>query len=66
MYASEYKLPIDLVKGYLLTKEDYLVRRDGKVTANLIQPAVDALYANKYIAQEYDVSKFIDLSYLPK
>jgi sulfonate transport system substrate-binding protein len=66
MYASEYKLPIDLVKGYLLTKQDYLVRRDGKVTANLIQPAVDALYANKYIAQEYDVSKFIDLSYLPK
>ena len=66
IYANEYKLPVDVVNGYLLTKQDYLVRRDGTVSANLIQPAIDALYANKFIAQEYDVSKYIDLSYLPK
>jgi ABC-type nitrate/sulfonate/bicarbonate transport system substrate-binding protein len=66
IYASEYKLPLAVVNGYLLTKKDYLVRRDGKVSAKLIQPALDALYANKFIAQDYDVSKYIDLSYLPK
>jgi len=66
IYASEYKLPVAVVSGYLLTKKDYLVRRDGKVSATLIQPALDALYANKFIAQNYDVSKYIDLSYLPK
>jgi len=66
IYASEYKLPLAVVNGYLLTKKDYLVRRDGKVSASLIQPALDALYANKFIAQNYDVSKYIDLSYLPK
>jgi sulfonate transport system substrate-binding protein len=66
IYASEYKLPLPVVDGYLLTKKDYLVRRDGKVSAKLIQPALDAMAANKFIAQNYDVSKYIDMSYLPK
>jgi ABC-type nitrate/sulfonate/bicarbonate transport system substrate-binding protein len=66
IYADEYKLPLAVVDGYLLTKKDYLVRRDGKVSAQRIQPVIDALAANKFIAQGYDVSKYIDLSYLPK
>ena len=35
---------------YLLTKKDYLVRRDGKLSAKSIQPIVDALAANGFIA----------------
>ncbi|MGD9925744.1 MAG: ABC transporter substrate-binding protein [Pseudorhodoplanes sp.] len=66
IYATQYKLPLEVVDGYLLTKEDYLVRRDGKVSAKLIQPALDALYANKFIDQNFDVNKYIDASYLPK
>jgi ABC-type nitrate/sulfonate/bicarbonate transport system substrate-binding protein len=66
LYADEYKLPLPVVDGYLLTKGDYLVRRDGKVSAKLIQPVLDALAANKFLAQDYDVSKYVDLSYLPK
>jgi sulfonate transport system substrate-binding protein len=66
IYAIEYHLPLPVVDGYLFTKKDYLVRRDGKVSAKLIQPALDALYASKFISQKYDVSKYIDMSYLPK
>ena len=66
IYASEYKLPLPIVNGYLLTKNDYLVRRDGKVSAKLIQPVLDTMAANKFIAQDYDISKYIDMSYLPK
>lgn len=66
LYASEYKLPLPVVSGYLLTKKDYLVRRDGRVSAKLIQPALDTMAANKFIAQDYDISKYIDMSYLPK
>lgn len=66
LYADEYKLPPLVVDGYLLTKADYLVRRDGKVSPKLIQPVLDALAANKFLAQDYDVSKYVDLSYLPK
>lgn len=66
IYAEAYKLPLAVVDGYLLTKKDYLVRRDGKVSAQAIQPVLDALAANKFIGEDYDVSKYIDLSYLPK
>ena len=30
IYAEEWKLPLPVVDSYLLTKKDYLVRRDGK------------------------------------
>jgi sulfonate transport system substrate-binding protein len=66
IYAEQWKLPVPVVDGYLLTKKDYLVRRDGKVSAKAIQPVVDALAANHFIGKTFDVSKYIDLSYLPK
>ena len=66
IYAEQWKLPVPVADGYLLTKKDYLVRRDGRVSAKAIQPVVDALAANGFIAQSYDVAKYIDLSYLPK
>jgi sulfonate transport system substrate-binding protein len=66
IYAEQWKLPLAVVDGYLLTKKDYLVRRDGKVSAQAIQPVVNALAANGFIAQPFDVAKYIDLSYLPK
>jgi hypothetical protein len=65
IYAEQWKLPVPVVDSYLLTKKDYLVRRDGKLSAQSIQPVVDALAANGFIAP-FDVSKNIDLSYLPK
>jgi ABC-type nitrate/sulfonate/bicarbonate transport system substrate-binding protein len=65
IYAEEWKLPQPVVDGYLLTKKDYLVRRNGRVDAKSIQPVVDSLAANGFI-QKFDVAKYLDLSYLPK
>jgi ABC-type nitrate/sulfonate/bicarbonate transport system substrate-binding protein len=65
IYAEEWKLPPPVVDSYLLTKKDYLVRRDGRVDAKHIQPVVDSLAANGFI-QKFDVAKYLDLSYLPK
>ena len=65
IYAEQWKLPLEVADSYLLTKKDYLVRRDGRVAAKSIQPVVDALAANGFIAA-FDVSKHIDFSYLPR
>jgi ABC-type nitrate/sulfonate/bicarbonate transport system substrate-binding protein len=65
IYADEWKLPQPIVDSYLLTKKDYLVRRDGRVDAKHIQPVVDSLAVNGFI-QKFDVAKYLDLSYLPK
>jgi NitT/TauT family transport system substrate-binding protein len=65
IYAEQWKLPVPVVDSYLLTKKDYLVRRDGKLSAKYIQPVVDALAANGFISG-FDVSKYVDLSYLPR
>ena len=65
IYAEQWKLPVPVVDSYLLTKKDYLVRRDGKVAAKDIQRVVDALAGNGFIAP-FDVSKVLDLSYLPR
>jgi ABC-type nitrate/sulfonate/bicarbonate transport system substrate-binding protein len=66
IYAEQWKLPPAVADSYLLTKKDYLVRRDGRLSAKHIQPIVDALAANGFIGQRFDVEKHIDLSYLPK
>ena len=66
IYAEQWKLPPAVADSYLLTRKDYLVRRDGRLDAKHIQPIVDALAANGFISQRFDVSKHIDLSYLPK
>jgi ABC-type nitrate/sulfonate/bicarbonate transport system substrate-binding protein len=66
IYAEEWKLPLPVVDSYLLSKKDYLVRRDGKLSAKYIQPIVNVLAENGFIGQAYDVEKYIDLSYLPK
>ena len=55
-----------VVDSYLLTKADYLVRRDGRLSAKNIQPIVDALASNGFLGQTFDVAKYMDLSYLPK
>ncbi len=65
IYAEQWKLPVPVVDSYLLTKKDYLVRRDGTVTVSGIQPVVDALSANGFIGK-FDVSKHLDLSYLKR
>jgi NitT/TauT family transport system substrate-binding protein len=65
IYSEQWKLPLPVVDSYLLTKKDYLVRRDGKVSAKNIQSVVDALATNGFIAP-VDVSKYLDLSYLPR
>jgi sulfonate transport system substrate-binding protein len=66
IFAEAWKLPVPVVDSYLLTRRDYLVRRDGTVSAKHIQPIIDALAENGFIAQRFDVSRHIDLSYLPK
>ncbi len=52
IYAEQWKLPLAVVDSYLLTKKDYLVRRDGRVSAKNIQPIVDALAVNGFIAPD--------------
>jgi sulfonate transport system substrate-binding protein len=64
IYSEQWKLPLPVVDSYLLTKKDYLVRRDGKLSAKAIQPIVDALSAAGFISP-FDASKNLDLSYLP-
>ena len=66
LFAEQWKLPVPVVDSYMLTKKDYLVRRDGTVSAKAIQPVIDALVANGFVAKGYDVAKYIDLSYLRK
>lgn len=66
IYAEEWKLPVPVVDSYLLTKKDYLVRRDGKLSAQHVQPIIRSLAENGFIEQSYDAGKYIDLSYLPK
>ena len=65
IYSEQWKLPLPVVDSYLLTKKDYLVRRDGKLAAKSIQPIADALAGNGFIAP-LDVAKYLDLSYLPR
>jgi ABC-type nitrate/sulfonate/bicarbonate transport system substrate-binding protein len=65
IYSEEWKIPLAVVDSYLLTKKDYLVRRDGRLDAKNIQPVIDALAANKYITT-FDVTKYMNLSFLPK
>ena len=65
IYSEEWKIPLAVVDSYLLTKKDYLVRRDGRLDAKNIQPVVDALAANKYITV-FDVTRYMNLSLLPK
>lgn len=65
IYSEEWKLPLAVVDSYLLTKKDYLVRRNGRVDVKNIQPVVDTLAANGYI-QPFDVSKYVNLTLLPK
>jgi len=66
IYAEQWKLPPAVADSYLLTKKDYLVRRDGRLSAKHIQPIVDALASNGFIGQGFDVEKHIDLSLLPR
>jgi ABC-type nitrate/sulfonate/bicarbonate transport system substrate-binding protein len=66
IYAEQWKLPPAVVDSYLLTKKDYLTRRDGRLSAKNIQPIADALASNGFIGQTFDVAKYIDLSYLPR
>ena len=66
LYADQWKLPVPVVDSYLLSKKDYLVRRDGKLAAPAIQRIVDALATNGFIGERFDVAKYLDLSYLPQ
>jgi ABC-type nitrate/sulfonate/bicarbonate transport system substrate-binding protein len=66
IYAEQWKLPVPVVASYLLSRKDYLVRRDGRLSAKNVQPIVDALASNGFIGQSFDVAKYIDLSFLPK
>jgi sulfonate transport system substrate-binding protein len=65
IYAEEWKLPVPVVDSYLLTRKDYMVRRDGRLDPKNIQKVVDTLAGNGFITA-FDVAKYTNLSYLPK
>jgi sulfonate transport system substrate-binding protein len=65
LYAETWKLPVPVVDGYLLTRKDYQVRRDGKVEPRDIQIVLDELARHGFIAEPLQVAKFVDPSFLP-
>lgn len=65
IYSEQWKLPLEIVDSYLLTKSDYLVRRDGSLSIDRIQPIISTLAEAGFISN-LDLSKHFDISLLPK
>ncbi len=65
IYAEEWKLPVPVVDSYLLTKKDYLCGATAGCRQQDHPADRRCLAANGFITK-FDVSKYLDLSYLPK
>jgi sulfonate transport system substrate-binding protein len=64
--TSEFtKSPREVLASYFMTPSDYYRDPDGCVSPQLIQGPVDAMHREGFIDRALDVSKFVDLSYLP-
>ena len=66
IYAEEWKLPVPVVDSYLLTKKDYLVRRDGRCRRQEHPAGRRQRSRRTASSASFDVAKYLDLSYLPK
>ena len=63
---SDYtKSPKEVLALYVMTNGDYYRDPNGCVSAKLIQPPIDAMHREGIIDKPLDVSKYVDMSYLP-
>lgn len=64
--ADFTKSPKEVLDSYFATDRDYYRDSSGCVAAATIQKPIDAMLEEKLIDQAVDVSKYLDLSYLPR
>jgi sulfonate transport system substrate-binding protein len=63
--AAFTKSPADVLDTYFLTPRDYYRDRNGCVSVNNLQPAIDAMAKEGFLASPVDMGKYIDTSFLP-
>jgi len=63
--AGITKSPTAVVDSYFLTKADYYRDPNACVSAQLLQPLVDAMAADGLLAAPLDMAKYVDTSFLP-
>ena len=63
--ADFTKSPKDVLNSYFMTPRDYYRDPDACVSAKLVQVPIDAMQREGFIDRPLDVSKHLDMSYLP-
>ena len=60
------KSPKEVLNSYFATDRDYYRDPSGCVAAQTIQKPLDAMFEEKLIGRQIDVSKYLNVSLLPK
>jgi NitT/TauT family transport system substrate-binding protein len=60
------KSPQDVLNSYFATGRDYYRDPNACVSSQTVQKPLDAMFEEKLIDRRIDVSKYLDLSFLPK
>jgi ABC-type nitrate/sulfonate/bicarbonate transport system substrate-binding protein len=63
--ADFTKSPKEVLASYFMTSRDYYRDPDACVSAKLIQGPVDAMHREGFIDRAVDLSKYVDMSFLP-
>jgi NitT/TauT family transport system substrate-binding protein len=63
--AKFTKSPEDVLNTYFLTPRDYYRDRNGCIGPQNVQPSIDAMVKEGFLAAPVDMAKYIDASMLP-
>lgn len=63
--ADFTKSPAEVLDSYFMTERDYFRDKNACVKAELIKSPVDAMHAEGLLKAPVDMSKHVDMSYLP-
>ena len=63
--AAFTKSPAAVLDTYFLTPSDYYRDRNGCISAQNVQPAIDAMAKEGFLPSPVDMGKYIDTSFLP-
>jgi sulfonate transport system substrate-binding protein len=63
--AAFTKSPANILGTYFLTDKDYYRERTGCIDAGKLQPAIDAMAKEGFLAKPVDMGKYINTSFLP-
>jgi len=63
--AAFTKSPADILDTYFLTPRDYYRDPSGCISAQTLQPAIDAMTKEGFLPGPVDMGKYIDTSFLP-